>query len=250
MEINLHSRLKKILIFSAVILAAAVFLLSAYKIFATLIDYRRAEDSYGSLISQVVKREEQSASETPITVDFDELLKQNSDAVGWIYCENTPINYPILQSSDNNYYLRRMINRKYSSSGSVFMDYRSAADFSSLNSIVYGHNMKNDTMFGTFPKYENQEYYDAHPVIWLLTPQRNFKIELLAGYVTSSTSEAYNEIFSKNELKKHIDNAVEKSSFKSTADLTGVEKIITLSTCSYEYSNARYVLIGSLISID
>lgn len=183
-------------------------------------------------------------------MDFESLLKQNTDVVGWIYCENTPINYPVLQSSDNNYYLRRMIDKKYNIAGSVFMDYRCKADLSSLNTIIYGHNMKNDTMFGTFTEYKKQSYYDEHPVLWFLTPEQDYKIELIAGYVTPSTSDVYKDFYSQEELDIHIKDSIDKSTFVSGVNIAEVDNIITLSTCSYEYSTARYVLIGNVKEIN
>ena len=186
----------------------------------------------------------------PITVDFDSLIEQNGDVVGWLFCENTPINYPVLQSTDNNYYLRKMINKKYNIAGSIFMDYRSQSDMSSLNTIVYGHNMKNDTMFGTFTEYKKQSYYDEHPLLWFLTPEHNYKIELIAGYVTSSTSDVYKVFHIKDDLDNHIKASIKKSTFVSGVNIAEVDNIITLSTCSYEYSTARYVLIGNVKEIN
>lgn len=106
--------------------------------------------------------------------------------------------------------------------------------------------MKNDTMFGTFNEYKEQSYYDEHPILWLLTPKQNYKIELIAGYVTPSTSDVYKDFYNQDELDKHLKDSVDKSTFVSGINIAEVDRIVTLSTCSYEYSNARYVLIGNL----
>ena len=143
-----------------------------------------------------------------------------------------------------------MINKKYNIAGSIFMDYRSQSDMSSLNTIVYGHNMKNDTMFGTFTEYKKQSYYNEHPVLWFLTPEHNYKIELIAGYVTSSTSDVYKVFHIKDDLDNHIKASIKKSTFVSGVNIAEVDNIITLSTCSYEYSTARYVLIGNVKEIN
>ena len=260
----------KVIVVTLTLLCAVVFVFSLFKIATALNGYAVGEKTYDSIAadvlifnesaksSEAVRSTEVDESETsappketekekpPVSVDFDTLLSQNRDVVGWLYCEDTPLSYPVAQSYDNDYYLRRMLNGKYNISGTVFMDYRCSADCSDLNTIIYGHNMDDDSMFGTFMNYKEQGYYDKHPVIWFLTPERDYKIELLAGYVTPSTSDAYDEIFSHEELDAHVRSAMEKSTFKSVAAYSSGDRIITLSTCSGEYETARYVLVGLL----
>ena len=254
-----------------VLLLGAVFAFSIYKIASTLHQYSVGEKTYESIAADFVsfnteesKKATEAAisdtdtstateqvpaeetSETPLSVDFDALLSFNPDVIGWIYCENTPINYPVLQSTDNDYYLRRMLNGKYNIAGSVFMDYRFKSDFSDVCSIIYGHNMNDDSMFGTFTNYKEQEYFDEHPTVWFFTPEKSYVIELMAGYVTDSSSEAYTAFSSDAELYEYVQRAVAKSTFTSPVTFAEGEKIVTLSTCSYEFSTARYVLIGKL----
>ena len=194
---------------------------------------------------------EQLPMETaPIEVDFEVLWETNEDVVGWIYCEDTPINFPIVQAEDNDYYLSRLIDGTWNSSGTLFADYRNAADFSDSNTIIYGHNMKNKGMFGTLPNYKEQSYYDEHPLMWLLTPDGNYKVELIAGYVTSSTSEIYSIGKTEEEVLILAEQSIEKSTFASDFQVSQGDQFVTLSTCSYEYDNARYVLIGRLIPLD
>lgn len=193
---------------------------------------------------------EQLPSETaPIEVDFEILWETNKDVVGWIYCEDTPINFPVVQAEDNDYYLRRLIDATWNSAGTLFTDYRNTADFSDSNTIIYGHNMKNKGMFGTLSNYKEQSYYDEHPLMWLLTPDGNYKVELIAGYVTSSTSEIYSIGLSEEEVLVLEEQAIEKSTFTSGIQMSQGDRFVTLSTCSYEYDNARYVLIGRLCSL-
>lgn len=194
---------------------------------------------------------EQLPMETaPIEVDFEVLWETNEDVVGWIYCEDTPINFPIVQAEDNDYYLRRLIDGTWNSSGTLFADYRNTADFSDSNTIIYGHNMKNKGMFGTLSNYKEQSYYDDHPLMWLLTPDGNYKVELIAGYVTSPTSEIYSFGQTEEEVFALAEQSIEKSTFTSDFQVLQGDRFVTLSTCSYEYDNARYVLIGRLIPLD
>lgn len=209
-----------------------------------------------SNLDSITEQESESDTEqlpmetAPIEVDFEVLWETNEDVVGWIYCEDTPINFPIVQAEDNDYYLRRLIDGTWNSSGTLFADYRNTADFSDSNTIIYGHNMKNKGMFGTLSNYKEQSYYDEHPIMWLLTPDGNYKVELIAGYVTSSTSEIYSIGNTEEEMFALAEQSIEKSTFASDFQVSQGDRFVTLSTCSYEYDNARYVLIGRLIPLD
>ncbi|MCD7722873.1 MAG: class B sortase [Clostridiales bacterium] len=228
-----------------IIILIIVIAISGYKIYDYLSEISTAVKETDSL-AEIAVSEAESGEAAPISVDFDKLLSQNADIIAWIYCEDTPINYPIVQASDNSYYLRRLTDGSYNRAGTLFMDCNNKSDFSDLNSVIYGHNMKTDIMFGTLPEYEEQSYYDEHPVMWLFTPQQNYKIELFAAFLTSAGSEIYEALDTEEQLGEYIADALAESDFKAEIDPTGAEHIITLSTCSYEYNNARYVLIGVL----
>lgn len=182
----------------------------------------------------------------PIRVDFEALLQENTDIVAWIYCPDTPINYPVVQSEDNSYYLRRLVNGTWNSSGTLFLDYRNEDDFSDVNCVIYGHNMKNGSMFGTLTNYKNQEYYEQHPALYLLTPEYDYKVELLAGCTTPSDSAIYDIPALNGTTADQVMDLLAFSTFTAETDLKSEDHLLTLSTCSYEYGNARYVVTGVL----
>ena len=169
--------------------------------------------------------------------------------IAWLYCPDTEINYPVVQSKDNEYYLRRLLDGTWNIAGTLFMDYRNAADCSDLHTIIYGHNMKNNTMFGSLPKYSKQEYYEEHSVLYLLTPKQNYKVKLIAGYVTPSDSKVYEFEKTKEERSGLLKTALDNSLFTSGTTVSDEDRLLTLSTCSYEYDNARFVLMGILKEI-
>ena len=170
--------------------------------------------------------------------------------VAWLYCEGTPINYPVAQGYDNNQYLRHLLSGKYNTAGTLFADYRNAVIGVDHNYVVYGHNMNNGTMFGSLVKYKQQSYYDEHPTMYLLTPDKTYCIELISGYVTSVTSDAYKLNFDSDELvDKYVAEAIKKSTFKSNAEYETGDRLITFSTCFYEYTNSRYVVAGLIEEI-
>ncbi len=240
-----------------------IFGFSLYKIVTISGEYAENEKLYEELGAQVIievpqntelpklpESEEVAEENAPaISVDFEKLTQQNSDVVGWIYCKDTPISYPVLQADDNDYYLQRMINGKYNAGGSIFMDYRSNADMSSLNTVIYGHNMKNGSMFGMLEGYKKQAYYEEHSVLWYLTPKGTYKIEPILGYVTDAASDAYTDFQTEEEMMAYLENAMRKSTFVSDVAIETVKQIVTLSTCSYEYDDARYVLVGKIEKI-
>ena len=187
----------------------------------------------------------------PIQVDFDALRAANQDVVAWIYCPDTPINYPIVQASDNEYYLRRLLDGTTNTYGTLFMDYRNDDDFSDWNSIIYGHNIHDDLMFGSLLNYESRSYFRAHPIIFLLTPEQNYAIKIMAGFLESPNSALYNALNAseteKGQLYAHWYDA---SDFVSGIVPEKTDRLVTLSTCSYVYNNARYVLIGVLEEVN
>lgn len=185
----------------------------------------------------------------PIAVDFDALWETNQDVVGWLYCEDTPINLPLVQAEDNDYYLHRLMDGTYNSAGTLFVDCRNAGDFSDKNTILYGHNMKNKEMFGTLSNYRGQSYYEAHPIMWLLTPEETFQVALIAGYVTASDSKIYSFGLTEEDVSALVEESIKQSTFQSGFQAAQADRYVTLSTCSYEYDNARYVLIGCLRSL-
>ncbi len=188
--------------------------------------------------------------QVPLTVDFDALSEINSDIIAWIYVKDTKINYPIVQGKNNDYYLRRMTNKKWNVGGSIFADFRIDPSLGDLNSIIYGHNMQNGTMFGSLVKYKKQTYYDEHPTAWILTPEMAYRVDFIAGFVTKTDADTYKLFDDPAALEAYLETLKGKSTFESDVDITDVERIVTLSTCSYEYKNARYVLVGSLIPIE
>lgn len=193
---------------------------------------------------------EPAAEETLPMIDFQGLKAYNEDAVGWIYCADTPINYPVLQGDDNDYYLRHMINGEYNIAGSVFMDFRCDPEMNGLNTIIYGHNFNNDIMFGTFLEYKDQSYYDEHPVIWYFTEECNYKLELMAGFVTPSDSMVYRMQDSEEQLGRLIADCRKISTFTAAEPETDIKQIMVLSTCSNESSSTRYVLIANVVPME
>ena len=180
-------------------------------------------------------------------VDFAALQAINPDVVAWIYIEGTNINYPVVQGSDNSYYLNRLFDGTFNSAGTIFMDYRNRQDLLDRNTVLYGHHMQNGTMFQQITKYKQQEFYDQHPVCLVMTPNGNYRLEFFAGYITDMNDQSWKmEFASEEEYAGWLQDAVSRSLFTGTAAPGAQHRVMTLSTCTYEYNDARFVLVGTL----
>lgn len=183
--------------------------------------------------------------------DFDELSAINPDIVGWLVCDGTVINYPIAQGSDNAYYLSHMFNRERNRAGCLFVDANNTPGFVDRNTIIYGHNMKSKTMFAPIVEYKKQSFYDEHPQMHLSTPDGNYTIELFAGLLAAPDDTIWQLSFTDdNSFDQWLRRTKSESTFKSNVDVHPSDRCVTLSTCSYEFENAKYVLVGKLVPID
>jgi len=272
MEKNTEKKKVSLFRILTLLLSVAVFLFAAVQLYGYYREEQASSQSQSSLMQQAVTVMESAPAQTepaaetgpeetastedptlppisyeiPIRVDFEALREEGPDIVAWLYCADTPINNPVVLGEDNEYYVYRLPDGSSNANGSLFMDYRNLPDLTDRNTIIYGHNMQSGKMFGTLTKYKNQSYYDQHPVLWLLTPERAYRIDLIAGMVTPSDSDAYEVFDTDEEFRAHLEMVIQNTTFVSETGIETVNQIITLSTCSYEYATARYVLIGAL----
>ena len=247
--------MKKVIKIILLVICLCVFIFSAYNIYKYLSEENANKKLNNELMEKAIietpndnnDNTQENEDILPISVDFSVLKQENEDIVGWLYLEDSPINYPVVQSNDNDYYLRRLVNGEYNIAGSLFMDYRNDSNLENNNTIIYGHNMKNNTMFGSLQEYKNQDYYDNHRVMYYFTPEKNYIIELFTGYTISVDSDIYDlSVIDSSKLEELIS----KSDFESNTKVTEEDKIITLSTCAYEYDGARYIVMGVLKEIE
>lgn len=267
--------MKQVLRILFIVICLAVMIFSGIQIYRELAVYHEGDASYEALETYIIlppeeEPEEEHTAESnvppagqgqPVTeetavgrfpqVDFAALSAINPDIVGWLYCEDTVINYPVTQTTDDEYYLRHLFDGSTHKSGCLFLEAANAADFSDIHSIIYGHHMKNGSMFQSLSNYKKQSYYDEHPTLLLMTPGQNYTIRLFAGYVCAADGNAWQLDFrSDEEFKNWLQSACRRSTFDSGITPTVSDHIITLSTCSYEYDDARYVVLGVLEAED
>ena len=261
---------------------AAIACLGTAAYFAGLIwsterEYQKGDDSYYTL-AKLVKEDPSESSDSSETDDGNnkggdaadseasentdeesaqdinvDLAKQlNNDITAWLYCPDTVIDYPICHGDDNSYYLTHLADGTYNRNGCLFVDCKNSRGFSDDNTIIYGHHMASGKMFASLIKYKDQSYYEEHPIMYLTTEEGTYKIELFSGYVTEIGSSAYTMNFGtakeRAEWLKEISN---KSDFMANAmTISSKDRIITLSTCAYDFQNARYVVHGKISAVN
>ena len=216
------------------IVLTLIIVICAYKIIHQLKEYNDADKVYNLI------REEKEES--------DNLFEKNIDYRGWIKIDNTNINYPILQGQDNEEYLYKDINNEYIVSGSIFMNYLNNG-FDDQNTVLFGHNMKNGTMFANLKKYKEEDFFYNNNYIEIeLSNGQYLKYKVFSVYITDIKDNYTKTSFEdKDEYKEFLERIKNKSIYKSDISVNENDKIITLSTCSYEFDDARLVVTGKLI---
>lgn len=253
-----------ILLFVALLL---VFAYSAYRVTTTLHEYSESDNYYEKTRKVAVSTQPPSqsagsqgageeavplpADSSPMTVDFDALRQISPDVQAWLCLPDSVIDYPVVQGRDNDYYLHHLLDGSENPGGSVFFDFRNTLDFSEYNTLIYGHNMSDGSMFHTLPQFKNQSYFDRHPYLYLNTPGGDYRLEVFACFVTWHDSRVYIRDFgSRTEFMEWYELMRSYSDVSSDVEVGPDDRIVTLSTCSYEYDDARYVLMTKLVPLD
>ena len=180
--------MKKAVYYILLAVFIGVFLFAAYQIGSYMLEKHKSDEVLKDAgkyvyIPDLSSDEEPEGEPEQVYVDFAALEGVNSDIVAWLYGADTGLNYPIVQAEDNDYYLYRLLDGTWNKNGTIFMDYVNRSDFSDQNTLVYGHHMKSGAMFGALVQYKKQEFYDAHPYLYLYTPQQSYRLDLIAGSV-------------------------------------------------------------------
>ena len=227
--------MKKII--NVVLILAIIF--SLYKVISKVVDYKESKNTYEKV--REVKNNSNNFSE--------ELIKRNEDYKMWIEVPNTNINYPVVQGKDNDFYLNHDFNKKESSSGAIFIDYKNNID-KDKNIIIYGHNMKNKSMFQNLMKFKDESFWKENNEIILTIDGKRYEYEIFSSYISNSEDINLKTNFENDdEYLKYIDDIRKKSIFHRDMNIKSNDRIITLSTCSYEEDNNRMIIHGILEKI-
>lgn len=175
-------------------------------------------------------------------VNFEELWAVNPDVIGWITIPDTNIDYPILQGEDNETYLHMDLEGNETVAGSIYLDFEDEKDFSSLHNIIYGHHMKNGSMFKDIVRYKEQDYFNQHRDITIYTPEQEIHLKAFAALYTTPDPIRRKTVFSTEEGFDSYVREMTKKTVTYAEPEQKVKKLYSLVTCSYEFSNARTIL--------
>lgn len=187
-----------------------------------------------------------------IDTDISSLKLKNSDTVGYLKVNGTNINYPVVQGSDNEYYLKHSFDKSYSQAGWIFLDYRNDINKLNKNNIIYGHNMLNGTMFSSLTKMLDKSFFndDNNTYINLTTENKSTLWKIFSVYVTNPDTYYMSIDFSSiNEYSDFLNNLKNKSMYDFKENVTSNDKILTLSTCT-NLNTKRLVIHAKLIYIE
>lgn len=246
------------------IVAAAVLCVSAFQLVSIFLEYKAGNDAYDSLRNKYVqingekveaKAEDAENDAEPgvenfpdITIDFDQLEVINQALKGWIYIPALNIEYPVVQGTDNIYYLDHTFEKKENKAGAIFMDYNADPQMTDYNTFIYGHNMKNGSMFGKLKNFiRDEELCDSRPYIYYFTREKNYQYLIVSYYVTEDGSYSYSLPADETEYEDYLGYILALSPYKCSREIPEEGPILTLSTC---YGNAggtqRFLVHGIL----
>lgn len=175
--------------------------------------------------------------------DYETYAKQNSDVVGWISVPNTIIEYPVVITTDNDYYLHYNYKKEKSKSGAIFMDYRNADFENSRHVIIYGHNMRNGTMFHELNSYKNKDFFKQNPVITLYYKGKKYEYEIFsANVVLADINFIRTKFKSDDDFVDYFAEFKSYSKFENDVTVGPNDQVLTLSTCTYEYDDSRFIV--------
>lgn len=264
--------LQKLQYVAGILVLLCVVVFSGYKLVMSIISDRRAEEEHQRLLDAAVAVDAadaayQSASVVvevnedgeeveipppqypPLSIDMDMLKEINGDFRGWFYFPALEVSYPVVQGEDNDYYLKHSFEDEKSNSGSIFMDCGASADWSDRNTFVFGHNMRNGSMFGTFKKLvDDPTLLDDNSCFYIYTEDVVYTYEIFSYYMTKSDSNRYMVFTSDENYDQYTSWAVENSNYAFDVDLSERPNIVSLSTCYGSAGTSRRVLIHGVLT--
>jgi sortase B len=249
----MNKKMKRILSVTLTVACLVVFIYASQGLVTAALDYYENRKVMGNIQETFydVELNENTGDSQTIRSGFDTLLEENEDLVGWITMEGTQIDYPIVQAEDNVEYLTRNFYKDDNRAGSIFMDFRNDIESTGQNTILYGHRMKDGSMFEQLSKYQDEEFFKNHQTFQFDTLYDSYEAEIFAVYATTTDFNYIQTDFSNDEeYEQLIKNIEEESIYETDVEVSAADQIITLSTCDYvlDEDKGRLVVQAKLVS--
>lgn len=240
-------KFRKAIIIFFIIIFLLIFIYTLYYILKDLFSYKENEELNEELREDVIQVDEETNESF---IDWNLLQSINEDIIGWIEIEDTKINYPILKDSSKLFYLKHSYDKKYNSNGSIFTT--NINPFIDEETIIYGHNMRNSSMFSTLDNYLDKDFFYSHLNIKIYTPTQNYQGIVFSAYSIGIEDETNN--IKNLDFKEKIEYYKSASKY-NVESIENIDKIIKLSTCSYinakiRPTNQRYYIVANIIPIE
>lgn len=235
---------KKKLIFNFIIyiILFSILILSGIKIYGWYKD-KTENNQIAQQIKDTVIIQDEKQDNNQYAIDFNKLKEKNNDTIAWIKVNNTNVEYPVVKTSNNNFYLNHSFDKNKNSAGWIFADYRNKFDGTDKNIVIYGHNMRDGSMFGSVKNILNPEWYnnEENTNIILNTENENCIYKVFSIYkIESEDYYIKTEFANDNEFEQFIQTIKTRSIKKFDTDVTNNDTILTLSTCA---NNNKYRVV-------
>ena len=248
----------KIVAILGTIIALGAIVYGGVKLYRIDKEYKEVDETYAKVldiciddnltvdVSELEEDEHIENVESVFKVNWEELKNINQDSIAWIRIDDTNINYPIVQGTDNEEYIKKDIYKNTSKGGCIFVDCNSINPFHDLNTVVYGHNLNNGAMFNDLKKYENEEFARDHRKIYIAMENESLRIYKVFGFakVNWDNNEIYDN--SVNDLNDLYERIGKYNQINIVENLDTSKPVITLSTCTNANKNERYVVFAYL----
>lgn len=236
----------KILVTFIQIVLIAVIIFSGIKIIEWIKSNKKNKDIMSEIKENVVINNEMDSNNEEYKIDFAKLKQKNSDAIAWIKVNGIDIDFPVVKGTDNSYYLTHNFDKEKNKAGWIFADYRNKFDGTDKNIIIYGHNMKNGSMFASLKDVIKEEWYnnENNKYIALITENENCKYQVFSVYQTE-TEEYYLQTNISN-FKEFVEKIKGRSKKNFNVDIKETDSILTLSTCA---DNTKYRVVLHAVKV-
>lgn len=233
----------KVIILSMLsVLFYIVLIISIAYIVKWYIDSKENEKLKEKISEVIIIEESENKDNTEYKIDFEKLRNINNEVIAWLKVYGTQIEYPVVQAKDNSYYIKRNLEKKYNVGGWIFADYKNKLDGTDKNIVIYGHNMKDNSMFGSLKKILNEEWYNnaENHIIELITEKEYQKYQVFSIYKTEKEDYYISTEFKENEFEKFIATLKSRTIKDFNIEVSSEDSILTLSTCA---NNNRYRVV-------
>ena len=238
-------KLRSVLIGGGALVLAAVMAYSGLQLWSIHADTSQESAMHGQVLAYRPTTSPGATADNPVLADMQGTYP---DVVGWLHIPHTRIDYPFAQGQDNDQYLHRDLNQQASKAGTIFLDYRNSPGLTDVNSVIFGHHMRNGSMFNNLRLFTDQKFFDANPSGTIYLPDATYTIQFIAfAEIKPDDPMIYNTELAGDQTAAFLAHVKTVARHFRDVGATAGDRFVTLSSCDYEFRNARMVLIGRLV---